>query len=142
MKRFGPHLLFSLLVLAAAITLACGSSPHLLQSISVSPSTADAQSYPNGLVPFTATGVFNSNPNMVTPLHATWGACVKTANSEQPTNAVTVSSTGVAQCVAGNNGTYTVWASGSNPGTATCMAISPCGDICSGITGYAQITCP
>lgn len=57
-------LFFSLLILAAAITLACASSlqplsQHLLESVSVSPATADAKDYPDGQVPFTATGYFN-----------------------------------------------------------------------------------
>jgi len=40
---------------AAWIALACGSS-HELQSITVSPASADAQNYPDGEVPFVATG--------------------------------------------------------------------------------------
>lgn len=62
MSSFRPVFFFSLLILTAAITLACGSSlEHLLQSVSVSPATADAKDYPEGLVPFTATGYFNTN---------------------------------------------------------------------------------
>ncbi len=61
MKNSGALFLF-LLVLAAAITLACGSSPspdRLLQSVTVAPATAAAQDYPNGQVQFTATGFYS-----------------------------------------------------------------------------------
>jgi len=145
MRKYRPHFLFAFLLAAAAITLACGSSSqHLLQSVSVTPATADAQNFPNGLVTFTATGVFNHAPSPVTPLQASWGVCVVTAGSEQPSNAVTISNTGVAQCAAGASGTYKIWASSSNavPGTATCQAMGPCGTGCGRVTGNAQLTCP
>jgi hypothetical protein len=139
-----PHLFFCLLVLAAAITLACGSSPHVLQSVSVNPATADAQNFPNGLVPFTATGIFNTAPTPVTPLTVQWGVCVMTAGSTQPTNAVAVGGDGVAQCASGAPGTYTVWAASStNVKGGVCTAVlNPCSGGCRTITGTAQITCP
>jgi hypothetical protein len=73
MRKYGLSIFF-LAVLAVAITLACGSSPppRALQSVSLSPPTADAQGSP---VQFTATGYFNDQPSRVTLSAANWGAC-------------------------------------------------------------------
>jgi hypothetical protein len=151
MRNFGPLPVFSLLIFtmtitAAAITLACGSSQHLLQTVSVSPATADAKNYPDGQVQFTATGYYNMAPSPVVPFGATWGTCSQPApGQEQSTNAVTVNSNGVAQCTKGAVGTYTVWASGSNPlkpGTVCSAVITACGVSCDAIVGNAQLTCP
>jgi hypothetical protein len=146
MKNFG---LFLLLVLAAAIMLACGSQPPIAsncgstttatndgmpQSISVCPATADAASYPGGQVPFIATGNFNSGPTPVTPLKVqVWGVC----QQNSPTSDVSITSSGVAQCQAGASGTYQVFASDET----NCLAIGPCGNGCY-VTGRAQLTCP
>src|ERR1700686_141993 len=112
MKNSGALFLFLLvllLILAAAITLACGSSPsadRLLQSVTVAPATADAQDYPNGQVPFTATGFYTAKPTPVTPLTTSWSACYQGAT----TTGVSIDpNTGVAQCAAGSAGTYTVF---------------------------------
>jgi hypothetical protein len=45
MRKYGLSVFF-LAVLAIAITLACGSSPRVLQSVNLSPLTADAQDSP------------------------------------------------------------------------------------------------
>jgi hypothetical protein len=71
MRKYGLSVFF-LAILAIAITLACGSSPRALQSVSLSPPTADAQGSP---VQFTATGYFNDQPSRVTLSAANWGAC-------------------------------------------------------------------
>jgi hypothetical protein len=138
MKIYGLSV-FLLAILAIAITLACGSSPRTLQSVSLSPATA--QSNP---VQFTAMGYFNDSPSPVTLSAANWGACYQ----NQRTTAVSVSADGLAQCAAGALGTYTVWAwttssakscggnNGENPAT-------PCGGGggCQ-VTGTAELTCP
>jgi hypothetical protein len=142
MRNRGPLLLFLVLLTAAVITIACGSSqPHVLQSVTVNPAAADARDFPNGLVQFTATGNYDTSPMQITPLKATWGACIKTATSQQPAVAVTVSPNGLAQCAAGA-GTFTVWASSEIPNGVMCLVIAPCGGGCGAITGTAQITCP
>jgi hypothetical protein len=142
MKRFGPQLFFFLLVAAAAITLACGSSnnSHIPQSVTVNPATADARSYPNGQVPFTATAYYNTMPSVVTPASATWNVCSQAG----PTSAVSVSSSGLAQCMSGATGAYTVYAFVPDPEfKGTCGSSSaPCGGTCGGVVGSAQLTCP
>lgn len=143
MQKYGPQLSFSVLVCTAIVTLACGSSPRLLKSVTVSPATADAHNYPSGLIPFTAAGIFSTMPSPVVPLKASWGVCLRTADSEQLTDAITVNSSGIAQCVSGASGTFTVWAAASsNSDGAQCQSITVCGGGCGRITGYAQITCP
>jgi len=130
------------LVLLAAIALGCGnpssdppSMGRSIESITISPATADAENYPGGQVQFTATGYYNSPPSPVTPLSATWGVCYQNA----PTSEASVTSNGLAQCAAGSVGTYTVFAYDfPNP---TCLAITACGGGCA-VTGTAKLTCP
>lgn len=140
MRKYGVSV-FSLAVLALAITLACGSSPRVLQSVSLTPATADAQGI---AVQFTAAGNFNQQPSPVTPLTANWGACYQ----NQRTTAVSVNAGGLAQCAAGAVGTYTVWAwvessAGSCGGNNGEVPANPCGGAgtCQ-VTGTAQLTCP
>lgn len=129
-------LLFASLLLAAAIMMACGSpaapmqnTTGILQSITVSPSTASSE------VQFTAAGYYNTPPSPVKPLKATWAACFQ----NNPTQDVTITSSGMAQCAVGASGNYSV--SASDFGSEACLAISPCGGGCQ-ISGYAQLTCP
>ncbi|HTW57968.1 MAG TPA: hypothetical protein VMD99_07560 [Terriglobales bacterium] len=147
MRTFGPQWFFFLFLLAAAITLACGSSQHAmtgcgsvagsnttgsLQSVSVCPATADAQQYSDGEVPFAAVGVYSTQPSPASLTAVVWGVC----QQGQPTDLVTVTETGVAKCGAGASGTYTVWATG----TPVCNVVGPCGAC--GPTGKAELTCP
>jgi len=132
----------TVLVLAASFTLACGGSPttatqapRSIQSITISPTTADAQNFPGGQVQFIATGFYNTQPSPVTPLSATWGVC----EQNTPTTAVTVSNNGLAECMANAVGTYTVFAYDfPNP---SCLALTACGGGCT-VEGTAQLTCP
>lgn len=143
MKRHGPQIFLFLLVLVAAFALACGvSQPRLLESVALSPTSADAQNYPGGMVQFTATGTYNKSPSPVAPLSATWGACDVTGAN---TSEVFVSSSGVAQCASGAAGTYTVWAFDVVviPGKSACPEIvNSCGVGCGQVTGFALLTCP
>jgi hypothetical protein len=137
MRNIGPQLFFFLLVLAAAITIACGSStPRVLESVSLSPLQATADGSP---VQFTATGLYNTSPTSVTPFKATWGAC---AVGGSLTNEVTVSSSGLASCVSGASGTFIVWGYGTSINGATCNVENACGGGCGRVTGIAALTCP
>jgi hypothetical protein len=99
MKRLGPSILLLLLAVEA---VGCGSgSPRMLQSVTASPMTADAQNFPNGQVQFTATGVFNRAPTRVTPFQVAWLTSL-------PSIAAIDSNTGLAQCVPGQSGTVTI----------------------------------
>jgi|SRR5580704_13489000 hypothetical protein len=140
MKTYGLSV-FSLAVLAMAISLACGSSPQrVLKSVSLTPATANAG---GSSVQFAATGYFNQQPSPVEPLTANWGACYQ----NHATTAVTVSENGLAQCAVGASGTYTVWAwsenNSKNCGGTLPVPANPCGGAgeCQ-VTGTAQLTCP
>jgi hypothetical protein len=125
------------LVLAASIfPIACGApSNRQLMSITVSPATVDAQGQQ---VQFTATGHWSASPLTTTPQSAGWGVCQNNA----PSTAVTVSSSGLAQCASGAKGTYTVFAADPPFGAgANCNAITACGGGCQ-ISGASQLTCP
>lgn len=128
------------IVLAASLNLACGGNPsdqptRSIQSITISPTAVDAQTYPGGQVQFTATGYYNTQPSPVTPLAATWGVC----QQNTPTSAVTITANGLAQCTSQAIGTYTVFAYDfPNP---SCLALTACGGGCT-VEGTAQLTCP
>jgi hypothetical protein len=131
MRKLQFTLSFLVLILAASFALSCGASqgPGQLQSITVSPATADAEA------PFTATGYYIHPSHTVTPQPATWVACHQGA----PTTDVTVTTTGTAQCASGAAGTYSVTAFVPTP---ACEVMSgPCGGGCE-IVGTAQLTCP
>ncbi len=153
MERVRFTLSFLALALAASLASSCGaSSSNLsrgttppnpgqgqgqLQSITLDPATADAQAYPNGQVPFTATGYYIDPTQTVTPLLAMWGTCYQ----EESTNEISVTETGVAQCAPGAVGTYTVWADDPPFPNIECLAMTACGGGCF-IAGTAQLTCP
>jgi hypothetical protein len=144
MRKYGLSVSF-LAILAIAVTWACGSPAYTLQSVSLSPATADAQGNP---VQFTATGYFNQQPSQVKLTATGWGAC-NPNQPYQPTTAVSVSAAGVAQCAAGAVGTYRVWAvaqrAGSCGGNNGETPYNPCPDAgvwgCQ-VVGTAQLTCP
>jgi hypothetical protein len=138
MRNLSLPICFSLLLLAAVITLSCGTSSttRSIQSLTVSPTTANGI---NGPVQFTATGIFNTPPSPVTPVAAIWGAC----DQNGPTTAITVSSNGVAQCTSGASGTYTVWAYVVQQGQKACpQYVTACGGGGCQVTSTAQLTCP
>jgi len=133
---------FALLALAA-LGLYCNPAPtHQLQSITLTPASADGQNYANGQVQFVATGHYNVDPLTVTPLPATWGTCTQQFAA---TTAVSVTQNGLAQCTSGGAGTYTVWANDpitELPGQVySCPAQGACGGGCV-IQANAQLTCP
>ena len=142
MRKYGLSVLL-LAALAIVLTLACGSSPRMLRSVSLSPPTADAQGNP---VQFVATGYFSQQPSPAKLTAPAWGAC----NPNQPylpTTAVSVSADGVAQCAPGTVGTYTVWAVAQRGGDSCGPAGTVPANFCGGagecqVSGKAQLTCP
>jgi hypothetical protein len=145
MSRSGYFLCTVLLAVATSITFACGSGSkptRVIQSLSVSPGSADAKDYPNGEVPFVATGIYNAAPMMVTPLQSTWA--VVNQNGDQTTD-VLINANGVAHCAAGASGAYNVggWVAITPSPGGLCNVSSaygnPCGD---SVLGVAQLTCP
>ena len=143
MEKLDLALSLIALSVVATLSLSCGAqsqSQDPLESFTISPATADAQDYPNGQVQFIASGYYIDPSHTVTPLTATWGTCSQFA----ATTAVSVSSTGLAQCASGAVGTYSVWANDPaplGPGVYSCPASTACGGGCT-IQATAQLTCP
>lgn len=111
------------MLLAVLFSTACGSS----QPITVSPASADAQNFPNGMVQFKASGV--TSP--------TW--CIGSANGICDGNVATIATidiNGQAQCLAGHNGTVTILA-----GTGG-RVMNPDAGMQFSHFGSAQLTCP
>jgi hypothetical protein len=122
-------------ILVTFQTTGCGTSNpnRALQSISVAPATADAQSFPNGQVQFTATGTFSRPPSpapvpFVAPYSGSW--------LTSDTTVATISQSGVAQCRMGASGTVTVTAiaSANSCPNMGCMSIA--------VSGTAKLACP
>jgi hypothetical protein len=129
MGRVEARLSISLLLTATLLSGGgCGSaSPRLLQSISVTPATADALSFPDGQVQFTAMGTY-SKPPSPSPITASQWLL------SEP-NIATISQSGVAQCTPGASGVVTVKAVTSAPCSGTaCTAVM--------LSGSAELSCP
>jgi len=140
MKNLRFLLFFLALVLSASFASSCGARSQgqdPLQSITLSPATADAQDYTNGHVQFTATGYYIDPSRTVTPLSGMWGTCYQEASTSE----VSVTAGGVAQCTPGAVGTYTIWANDPPLSNVECLAITACGGGCF-VVGSAQLTCP
>jgi hypothetical protein len=149
MKNYGLASFFFCVILAMAIVLACGSpafhiapscssapitsNESMPQSITLCPAVADARDYPDGQVQFIAIGSFQTKPSPALLKAQLWGAC----QDNNPTTAISISSSGLAQCGAGASGTYSVFASDMT----NCLVIGPCGTGCF-VSGYAKLTCP
>lgn len=132
-------MLFLVLPVVSLGTAGCGSSRQL-QSVTLSPASADAQNFPNGQVSFTATGTFSKKPSplQLTGKDVTWcagsssGMCVGNINP-----GITVDQNGLAQCVPGFTGTVTILA-----GTKSFSMMNTDGGSQLKIFGTAQLTCP
>jgi len=138
-KIAAPNSLSVLILTGTLAVISCGAGQTQLQSMSLSPAVADAKDYPDGKVLFTATGYYINPPHTVTPQSANWIACQGNA----PTNAISVTNVGVAQCGSGASGTYSInaWNPLTGSGTYSCPAQNACGGGCS-IEAMAQLNCP
>jgi hypothetical protein len=141
------------LIVAAWHALACGAGPkgpHIIQSLTLSPASADAQNYPAGKVAFLATGHYDTAPMTVTPMQANWGAESEFVWNGSLTygsanGAVSVDTNGVAQCASSASGTYAVvaWVIQDPTLHGTCGSGNSIGEPgCNVVQGMAQLTCP
>jgi len=125
----------SLLLLAVIFTLSCGSNREL-QSVTISPQSADAKTFPNGQVPFAATGTFSKPPSPASLasrdiqwcIGSTSGVCQPSAPTDP-----SVDQAGVAQC-GPFVGTVTVLAGTGASGVSDAPVFN--------IFGSAQLACP
>jgi hypothetical protein len=140
MAKSGSWICSLVSVVCAALLLSCGngnSTPRATQSVVVSPTSATSQNPTQ--VQFTATAYYTAAPYSITqPTGTTWGVCYQGT----PTTAVTISSTGLAECGASAAGTYSIFAEAPQVSSgAVCNVVGPCGQSCGVVTGYAQLTC-
>jgi hypothetical protein len=135
-------LIFSLLIPAFSLAIiSCGGmstmmSNRQLQSITISPSSADAMNFSNGMVHFTAMGRYNMAP-MTANTPVLWS--LGNPFSSQPIPAgVSIDANGVAQC-SGFMGMITIEAtSPMDPN----MPVSQMNMNTMNVVGMAQLTCP
>ena len=136
-SRISTTLSAGLLAVFAVMSIGCSSmnsmSNRVLQSMVISPATADAQSSPSGQVQFSAMGTFSMAPSpapvpFVAPYSGSW------ATSDL--SVATIDQHGLAMCVAGASGTVTVSATASsNAGMGT-------QNMSTAVSGTAKLTCP
>jgi hypothetical protein len=91
---------FFLILLGTGITGCGGSamnSSRMLQSLTVTPASADAQTFPGGRVQFTVTGTFNTAPATVASPAVMWSIGSPFASPPAMPQA-SVDATGMAQC--------------------------------------------
>ena len=140
MTRSFPTMLFAMLALSA-----CGGN-HQLQSVTLSPPTADAQSFPNGQVQFVAKGTFSdsSMPVTLTSKDILWcyGGVTSVASSPAGVCAgniaqfATVDQNGLAQCANSFQGSVYILA-----GTTSGPVVPDMGPALK-VFGSAVLTCP
>lgn len=123
-----PATLFAISISLLASSCGNGTSPRQLQSMSLSPTSANAQNFPNGQVQFTATGAFTRPPSPAPATVLNWLVADRSI--------ATVTQSGIAQCNSGAVGVTSVNADG---GSAPC---SGTGCTAAQIVGTAQLTCP
>jgi hypothetical protein len=139
MQVFWRILAFFVMASASILLTSCAeSNPNsfrVLTAITVTPASADASTYTNGQVTFTATGQF-SVPPLSGPVTFTapYAGQFAVANPSNQTVANVVSSgngTVTVECVAGVSATVQIVATAAaNNGTATT------------VTAQGQLTCP
>ena len=127
-------LALSLLAISGCGAMSTSSSNRVLESMTISPATADAQTYTNGQVTFTAMGTFSKPPSpamvpvpFVTPYSGNWMV--------SDANIATIDGNGVAKCVSGATGTVNVIAE------VSADAADP-GQTSVAVSASAQLTCP
>jgi hypothetical protein len=119
----------------------CGSmmsSSRQMQSLTVTPASADAQAFPGGKVQFTAMGTFNIAPTTVTSPPVLWS--IGSPFGSPPANmpAATVDSTGLAQC---NGFVGTVLVEATAP-TEPEIPLLQMTSMTTTVSGTAQLVCP
>jgi hypothetical protein len=122
-------------------TAGCGgsmSSSRQLQSLTVSPATADAQSFPGGKVQFTAAGTFSMAPITVMSPPVLWS--IGNPFGSPPVNmpAASVDANGLAQCN-GFVGKVIVEATAPSEPEIPILQMT---SMTSTVSGTAQMTCP
>lgn len=143
MTKLAIPAVFLLSLVASGCGAGRSAAPHqftsdaqnLLVSITVTPSTADAQNFPDGQVQFSAIGHFSDGTS--SPIQVMWSA--NPPFTMVPASFL-LSNTGVGQCISGGiDGSRTVFATApANPK----LPLSQMTVFTNNVTGTAQLTCP
>ena len=123
-------------VVLGGVIVGVGCGSHL-NSVSLSPTVADAQNFPNGQVQFTATGTYGDSSKPVPATNLIW--CVGTSDGNCNGNiasVASVSSSGVAKCLPGATGAATILAGSGTPAGVPDIGFPL------RVFGSAQLTCP
>jgi len=141
MRRPSRFLVSAIVAAFSFAIVSCGGmnmmmSNRQLQSITVSPNSADAMNFPAGTVHFMATGMYNMAPMTGTP-PVLWS--LGNPFSQQPVPAgVSIDANGMARCT-GFVGTVTINAtSPMDPN----LPVSQMSMNTMNVVGTAQLTCP
>jgi hypothetical protein len=122
-----------------------GNNTRQLQSLTVTPASADARNFPSGQVQFTAMGMFNMAPMTMMSPPVRWSIGSPFATQPMPMSmsagmspAASVDSNGLAQCN-GFTGIATIQATApADPS----MPLSQMGMMTRTVAGMGQLTCP
>lgn len=136
MRRILAFILF--LAISVALVSCGGASMSMqgrqLQSITVTPMSADARNFPSGMVQFTAMGNFNMAP-MTAATPVMWS--IVPMDSMAPAG-VTINSMGVATC-SGFTGTVMIMAMAP---AEPQIPLAQMSNMTMNVSGTAQLTCP
>jgi hypothetical protein len=131
-----------LLILSAAGIAGCGGSAmtsgRVLQTLTLTPSSADAQSFPGGKVQFAVTGTFNTAPATVVSPAVLWSIGSPFATPPPVTPHASVDATGLAQCN-GFVGTTLVEATAPTEPEIPLQGMTPSTPA---VSGTATLICP
>jgi hypothetical protein len=152
MVRSATLLLAALNFLLLVAIGGCGSSSMMnssnarqLQSLTVTPASADAQNFANGQVQFSAMGMFNMAPTTMMSVPVRWSIGNPFAAQPMPMSmsvgmvpAASIDGNGLAQCN-GFTGIATIQATApADPS----MPLSQMSSMTKTVAGMAQLTCP
>jgi hypothetical protein len=134
-----------LLALAGCGASTMANSGRVMQSLMVTPSSADAQNFPGAKVQFTATATFNMPPTTLKSPAVVWsiGSPFPTpppmmGMSTPMSSSPTVDTNGVAQC---NGFTGIVAVQATAPADPN-VPVSQMNAMMGTVAGVAQLTCP
>jgi hypothetical protein len=131
----------SLLIFFGLAIAGCGgatSSSRQLQSLTVTPASADAQASPGGKVQFTATGTFNMAPMTVMSPPVLWSIGSPFGSPPPTMPAASIDSTGLAQCN-GFVGRVIIEATAPTEPEIPLLQMT---SMTMTVSGMAQMTCP
>ena len=139
--------LLSLTVVACSSGMMTMMNTRQMQSITVTPASANAQNFPGSAVQFTATAHFNMDPMTATP-QVLWTVgspfpmmpmSFRSSSMMSPmASGVTISANGMAQCN-GFVGTVTIQATAPMDPN---ISVSQMSSMRGNVTGMAQLMCP